>query len=131
MSNYGPLGPFFLILVNILDTRNMIVLYYIYDTGRMSFHDLIPSALHLNERGILNKPKLVPEVYKLFSGQKLCKNISNFLISGDILELHCSLMHHVMNEVVLYLDLNRLIMEIWILCQLHISLIITIYHARL
>lgn len=78
----------------------------IYDTWRMSVHDVISSMLPLNERGVLNKSKLVPEVYKLRIGQRLCKNISNLLISRNIMELHGSLLHHVMNEVVL--DLNEL-----------------------
>lgn len=72
-------GPFSPIRVNILDI------------GRISIHDVISWTLPLTETNTLNKSKIVPEVYKILSGQRLCKYISDMLISRDILEIHFSL----------------------------------------
>jgi len=53
---------------------------------------------------ILYHSKLVPEVFKLDFGQRLGENICCLLIGGYVLELQCSLMHHVSDVVVFDVD---------------------------
>lgn len=96
----------------------------------MSIHDVISWALPLTETNILNKSKIVPEVYKILSGQRLSKYISDMPISRDILEIHFSLLHYVMNELIIDLDALQIVMENWIIYQLNTALIVTIYHSR-
>ena len=59
----------------------------------------------LSARGdILYHSKLGPEVLKLHSGQGLGENVCYLLIGGYVLELHCSLLHHVSDVVVFDVD---------------------------
>jgi hypothetical protein len=64
------------------------------------------STLPLSEGDILHHTKLVPEVFKLHLRQRFGENVCNLLICGYVLELHCSLLYHVSDEVVF--DLNML-----------------------
>ena len=54
----------------------------------------------------LENTKLLPEVLKLYSGQWLRQHISYLFIHRNILELHCSPLHHILDIVIL--DLNML-----------------------
>jgi len=64
------------------------------------------STLPLSEGDILHHAKLVSEVYKLRPRQRLGENVRNLLICGYALELYCSLLYHVSDEVIF--DLNVL-----------------------
>ena len=68
--------------------------------------DAETSTLPLSEGDILHHAKLVSEVFKLHSRQRLGENVRNLLISRYIMELHCSLLHHVSDEVIF--DLNMI-----------------------
>ena len=52
------------------------------------------STLLLNKGDILHHTKLVLEVYKLRSRQRLTENVCYLLIYGYLLELHYSPLHH-------------------------------------
>ena len=49
---------------------------------------------------------LVSEVYKLHLRQRLGENVCYLLICGYVLELHCSLLNHVSDEVVFDLQIK-------------------------
>ena len=53
----------------------------------------------------LENTKLLPEVIKLHSVQWLGQHISCLLIRHNILELHCSSLHHIPDIVILDLDM--------------------------
>ena len=53
----------------------------------------------------------LPEVLKLHSSQRLSQHISYLFIHCNILELHCSPLHHIPDIVILDLDMIRLFME--------------------
>jgi hypothetical protein len=71
--------------------------------------DVETSILPLREGDILHHAKLVSEVFKLRSRQRLGENVCNLLICGYVLELHCSLLQHVSDEVIF--DLNELLIK--------------------
>ena len=48
----------------------------------------------------LENAKLLAEVFKLHSGQWLCQHISYLFIRRNILELHCSSLHHIPDIVI-------------------------------
>ena len=60
---------------------------------------LMESSLLLGGKLDLENTKLVPEVLKLHSGQWLHQHISYLFICHNILELHCSSVHHIPNIV--------------------------------
>ena len=66
--------------------------------------------------------KLVSEVLRLHLGQ----HIRELLICGNILELHNSLLHHIMDTVVFNLSVLGLVMEHRILWQPYAALVVTI-----
>ena len=90
-----------------------------------SHHDIIAQPLHLtcssewiwdsslSLGGNLNleNTKLLPEVLKLHSGQWIHKHISYMFIRHNILEIHCSSLHHIPYIVIFDLDMLRLVME--------------------
>ena len=59
----------------------------------------------------LENSELLPEVLKIHSSQWLCQHISYLFIHRNILELHCSPLHHIPDMVILDLDMFRLVME--------------------
>ena len=59
----------------------------------------------------LENTKILPEVLELHSIQWLCQHISYMFIRRNILELHCSPLHHIPDIVILDLDMLRLVME--------------------
>ena len=73
------------------------------------------SSLSLGGNLDLEKTKLLPEVHKLHSSQWLHQYISYMFLRHNILELHCSSLHHIPDIVILDLDMLRLVMEHWIL----------------
>ena len=62
----------------------------------------------------LENTKLLPEVLELHSSQWLHQYINYLFLHRNILELHCSLLHHVSDKVVIDLNTLRPIMEHWI-----------------
>ena len=60
----------------------------------------------------LENTKLLPEVLKLHLSQWLCQHISYLFVCRNILELHCSPLHHILDIVILDLDMLRLVMEL-------------------
>ena len=73
------------------------------------------SSLSLGGNLDLENTKLLPEVLKLHSGQWLRQHISYLFLYRNILELHCSSLHHIFDIVILDLDVLRLVMEHWII----------------
>ena len=69
------------------------------------------SSLPLGRNLDLENAKLLPKVLKLHSAQWLGQHISYLLIYRNILELHCSSLHHICDIVVFDLDMLRLVME--------------------
>ena len=63
------------------------------------------SSISLLEEGILHHTKPLFEVCKLHSGQGLGEYVSNLLIGGDVLELHCSLLNYVSNVVIFQVNM--------------------------
>ena len=72
---------------------------------------LTDSSLPLGGNLVLEKTKLLPEVLKLHSSQWLCQHISYLFIHHNILDIHCSPLHHIPNIVILDLNMLRLVME--------------------
>ena len=58
--------------------------------------------------------KLLPEVLKLHSSQWLHQHIIYLFLHCNILELHCSSLHHILDIVIFDLDMLRLVMEHWV-----------------
>ena len=73
----------------------------------------------------MHNSKLVLEVLKLHSHQRLGQNIGNMLLHRHTLELQCSSLHHILYIVILDLNVLRLVMEHRALRQLHTSLVVT------
>ena len=59
----------------------------------------------------LNNTKLLLEVFKLHSGQWLCQHISYLFVHHNILEFHYSPLHHILDILILDLDMLQLVME--------------------
>ena len=53
----------------------------------------------------LENTELLPEVLKLHPNQWLCQHISYLFVCRNILELHCSHLHHIADIVILDLDM--------------------------
>ena len=85
----------------------------------------------LSREVLMNNTKIVSEVFKLHSRQRLSQHIYNMLIYAHILELYSSLLHHVTNVEVQDFYVLRLIMEHRVLCHLHAVLVITYNHGSL
>ena len=79
----------------------------------------------------LENTKLLPEVLKLQPSQWLCQYISYLFLHRNILELHCSPLHHIPDIVILDLDMLRLFMEHRVLRQLHTTLVFAIYTSSI
>ena len=69
------------------------------------------SSLSLRGNLYLENTKLLPKVLELHPSQWLCQHIGYLLLHRNILELHCSLMHHIPYIVDLDLDVLRIVME--------------------
>ena len=73
------------------------------------------SAFSLGGNLDLENTKLLPKVLKLHPSQWLHQHISYLFLHRNILELHCSRLHHIPDIVILDLNMLRLVMEHWIL----------------
>ena len=80
---------------------------------------LTDSSLPFGGNLDLENTKLLPEVLKLHPSQWLRQHISYLFICRNRLELHCSPLHHILDIVILDLNMIRLVMEHRVLQQLH------------
>ena len=72
---------------------------------------LMDSSLPFGGNLDLENTKLLLEVPNIHSSQWICQHISYLFIRHNILELHCSFLHHIPDIVILHLDMIRLFME--------------------
>ena len=79
------------------------------------------SSLSLGGNLDLENTNILAKVLELHSSKWLHQHISN------ILELHWPSLYHIPNIVILDFDVLRLVMEHWILWQLHATLVVTMY----
>ena len=73
----------------------------------------------------LKYTKLLSELFKLHFGQWIGQQIGYPLVCRNILELHCSSLHHIPDIVGLDLNVIRLVMEHWVLRYIHKNQIVT------
>ena len=92
---------------------------------------LTHSSLPLGGNLGLENTKILPEVLKLHFGQLLTQHISYLFIRCNILEIHCSSLHHIPDIVIFDLDMFRLVMEHRVLIQLHTTLVVSIYTSSI
>ena len=52
-------------------------------------------------------------------------------IYHNILELHCSYLHHIHDIAILDLDMLQLVMEQWVLYQLNTTLVVAVYTSSI
>ena len=83
------------------------------------------SSLSLGRNLDLENTKSLSEVLELQPSQWLRQYISYLFLCRNILELHCPSLHHIPDIVILDLDMLRLVMEHWILSQLHATMVVT------
>ena len=76
---------------------------------------LTDSSLPFGGNLNLENTKLLPEVLKLYSSQWLYQHINYLFVHHNILDLQCSPLHHILDIVILDLDMLQLVMEHWIL----------------
>ena len=57
--------------------------------------------------------------------------LSRYLDLDHKLELHYSSLHHIPDMVILDLDMIRLVMEHWVLRQLHTTLVVIVYTSSI
>jgi hypothetical protein len=73
------------------------------------------TSLPLSREVLSDNTKLVSEVLKLHTRQRLGQHICKLLICANILELYNSPLHHITNVVIPDLYVLQLIMEHWVL----------------
>ena len=73
------------------------------------------SSLSLGGNLYLENTKLLPEVLELQPSQWLRQYIIYMFLYRNILGLHYSPVHHILDIAILDLDMLRLVMEHWIL----------------
>ena len=79
----------------------------------------------------LENTKILLEVLKLHPSQWLPQYIKYLFLCHNILELHVSPLHHIPDIVIFDLDMLQLVMEHWVLRQIHITLVVTIYTSSI
>ena len=89
------------------------------------------TSLPLGRNLDLENTKLLPEVLKLHLSQCLSQHISYLFVHRNILELHCSSLHHILDIVILDLDMVQLVMKHMGLQQLHTNLVVAIYTSSI
>jgi hypothetical protein len=93
--------------------------------------DIIVSStsLPLLREVLSDNTKLVSEVLKLHTRQRLGQHIYNLLIYANILELYSSSLHHITNVVIPDFYVLQLVMEQRVLHHLYATLVITKNHG--
>ena len=89
------------------------------------------SSLSLGGNLDLENTKILPEVLELHSGQGLHQHIIYLFLHRNIMELHCSSLHHIPDIVIFDIDMLQLVMEHWVLRQLHTTLVVAIYTSSI
>ena len=89
------------------------------------------SSLSLGGNLNMENTKLLPKVLKVHSGQWLHQHISYQLIHRNMLELHCSSLHHIPDIVIFDLDMLQLVIEHRVLKQIHTTLVVIIYTSSI
>ena len=84
------------------------------------------SSLSLRGNLDLENTKILLEVHELHPSQWICQYISYLFLHRNILELHCSPLHHIPNIVILDLDMLRLVFD-----NLHATLVVTMYTSSI
>ena len=97
----------------------------------MSEGNITESSLPIGRNLDLENTKLLPEVFKIHPSQWLRQHISYLFVCHNILERHYSSLHHIPDIVIFDLDKLRLVMEHWVLIQLHTTLVIIIYTSSI
>ena len=59
----------------------------------------------------MENTKILPEALKLHPSQWLRQHINYLFLRRNILELHCSPLHHILDIVILDVNILRLVME--------------------
>ena len=77
-------------------------------------HLLLEETSSLGGNLDLENTKLLPEVLELQPSQWLHQYISCLFLCRNILELHYSPPHHILDIVILYLYMLQLVMKHWI-----------------
>ena len=72
---------------------------------------LLDSSHPLGRDLDVENTNLLPELFKLHSSQWLHQHIIYLIIYRNILELHCSSLHHIPDIVILDLDMLRPVMK--------------------
>ena len=75
---------------------------------------LLDLSLSLGRDLDLENTKLLSEVLELHPSQWLRQHISYLFVCRNILELHCSPLHHIRDIVIFDLNMLQLVMEHWI-----------------
>jgi hypothetical protein len=83
------------------------------------------TSFPLSREVLSNYTNLVSKVFKLYTRQRLGQHICTLLICANILDLYNSPLHHIMNVVILYFYVLRLIMEHRVTRHLYETLVIT------
>ena len=120
--------------------------------GTNPHHDIMAQALHLTMEGTnplpmlewlwvssfplggnldLENTKLLSKVLKLHPSQWFGQHIIYLIVHHNILELHCSSLHHIPDIVILDLDMLQLVMEHRVLRQIHTTLVVSIYTSSI
>ena len=89
------------------------------------------SSLSLGGNLDMENTKLLPEVLKLHYGQWICQHNNYLFLRHNILELHYSSLHHILDIVILHIDILQLFMEDQVLRKLHTTLIVAIYTSSI
>ena len=92
---------------------------------------LTDSSLPLGRNLDLENTTILPKVLKLHFGQWLVQQISYLLIRHNILELHYPSLHHILDIVILDLDILQLVMEHRVLWQLHTIMVVATYTSSI
>ena len=95
------------------------------------FEWLMKSSLPFGGNLNLENTKFLSQVFKLHSGQWLSQHISYMFVRRNILQCHCSFLHHIHDIVIFDLYMLQLVMEHWVVQQLHTTLVVAIYTSRI
>ena len=85
---------------------------------------LTDSSLPLWRTSIWRTPSFSLKYSNFTLANGLVNTSAILLVRNNILELHCSSRHHILDIVIFDLNMLRLVMEHWVLWQLHTTLVV-------
>ena len=97
----------------------------------MSERHIMDSSFALGRNPDLENTKILHELLKLHSGQWIFQHISYLFIHRNILDLNYSFLHHIPDILLLDPDMLRLVIEHWVLRQLHTTLVAAMYTSSI